>query len=177
MAVPPARDTALVFNSQPDLTVAPPALLGKRRPPSRWRLPLLLGAALLGAGGVLALVLVIVNNLGSDGGGGGSSGSASKYPQDNFRFQQPGPPWKEDRELRAQLGCSLAYSRKDTDNKMALAVLDYEKRPARPAVLLDETLDRLTKYLGGERPAWQPKRLPRRRSSSRRRNWPANPPW
>ena len=155
-AVPPARDAALVFSSQPDLTVAPPALLGKRRPPNRWRLPLILGAALLGAGGLLTLVLFIVNNLGNDG-AGGSTGSASKYPKDNFSFQQSGPPWKEDRELRARLGCSLAFSRKDTDNKMAIAVLDYEKRPPRPAVLLDETLDRLTKYFGGDRPAWEPK--------------------
>jgi hypothetical protein len=40
---------------------------------------------------------------------------------------------------------------------MAIAVIDYKDRPPRTAVLLDQTLDRLTGYFGGEKPAWQPK--------------------
>ena len=158
----PARDPALVFNSEPDLTVPPTHLLGERRRPSKWRLPLVLGFSLLGAGGLIGLIVLAVSNLHSSR--GGPTGPSYTYPKENFSFQAPTSPWKSDPDLRAQLGCFLAFSRSDPPNKMAIAVIDYKDRPPRTAVLLDESLDRLTDYFGAdkrkeerEKPAWQPK--------------------
>jgi hypothetical protein len=151
----PARDPALVFDSQPDLTVPPAHLLGRRRPASRWRLPLVIGFSLLGAGGLVVVVILIVNNLRSSK--SEPTGPSSEYKKENFSFQAPASPWKPDGELRKQMKCFLAYSRSDSPNKMVIDVIDYKERPPRTAVLLDETLDRLTGYFGGEKPAWQPK--------------------
>jgi hypothetical protein len=145
-----------MFNSQPDLTVPPAHLLGRRRSASRWRLPLVIGLSLLGAGGVVAVVILIVSNLRS--GKSESTGPSSDYKKENFSFQAPASPWKLDPDLRAQMGCNLAYSRNNPVNKMAIAYIDYGERvpPKGKGVLLDQALDRLRGYFG-EEAAWQPK--------------------
>lgn len=147
-----APNSALVFTSTPDLTIAPTPLLGKRRAGSPWRLLVVLAVSAVLAGGLLTALFLAVGKPGS----AAPADDSKKFENFNFSLRLPEAPWQSDESLRDAIRARMAFSRKDPVNHLAIEVIDYKMRAPRQGVLLDEALERLRNYFGADVP-WQPR--------------------
>jgi hypothetical protein len=140
---PPASD--LAFQSTPNLVV--PAV-GRRPPPRRrsWgRIAVLAGFAIAGAGLLAWGGVWIRHYLRTESDGPDSAGGA--IGSFNCRFDPPGTPWKDDRNIRLKLHVNLGLSRDNPRDNLGLFLKDYEKRSPSEAELVDEALGKLRAYL------------------------------